>query len=100
MKRSLIERALGGRALAEYEGLCGELADAILHIADGEVLYIETPGDNLRPVYSPRIEWKYHQVAVVGGLVHDPWAPFEPLPVTEYLLRAFPDQPCTYEIFR
>ena len=79
-------------ALSDFDGLCGELVDGIVGWL-GEslvvIMYID-PGDNLIP--RPGDMWRYHMVAIVDDLVHDPWYPDLVLPPQEYVERAFPGQ--------
>lgn len=80
--------------LEDYDGNCGELADAMMHWLGEDkvrILYIE-----------PRLEggalilgdhcWSYHMVPVIDGRAHDAWQPELVVDVDEYVLHAFPGQ--------
>lgn len=73
--------------LAEWDGLCMELVDELLHShPTGDILYVDLEGDALHC-------WKYHEAIVVDGIVHDPWFPDVRLPPSEYVERVFGDVP-------
>lgn len=85
--------------IEDYDGLCGELVDAMMHWI-GE--------DKVRILYiKPRLEsgvlllgnhcWGYHMVPVIDDLVHDAWQPELVVDVDEYVLRAFPGQIFKYD---
>lgn len=63
--------------LADYDGFCGELANAIIRDED-HTLWVE--GD---------IPWKYHMVCLRDGLVHDGWCEGDALPPREWLVKMF-----------
>lgn len=91
-----------GESLLDYEGLCGELVDAIIHWFGQKrvhILYIKPKGE-LDSIDNgiDRWGWSYHMVAVIDGIVHDPWFPSLILPPQEYVLSAFPGQDLHYEI--
>ncbi len=77
----------GAETVADYEGICGELADAVLHLVsasgdeDGQILYIDL---------EDHPEWRYHMVPIVDGLVHCAWFSDLMLPPKEYVKEAFP----------
>ena len=97
--KGLIERAMGPDSVAAYEGMCGEIADQILHVAgDGDILYVESRTGILTPSYDVALSWRYHQVAVVRGRVYDPWSPWRPCTIGTYLRRVFPGQPVSIAI--
>lgn len=103
-KNSLICAALDGECLGYFEGMCGEIADAILHAADGRrqaILYVSPVDEHeaLRTRYETDTNWSYHQVAVIDGLVVDPWNDAEPMEPGEYLLHVFPEQDVVGELF-
>ncbi len=76
----------GAETVADYEGICGELADAVLHLVsasgdeDGQILYIDL---------EDHPEWRYHMVPVVDGIVHCAWFSDLMLPPSEYVEKAF-----------
>lgn len=76
--------------LDQFDGLCGELADEVLHeYPDAQLLYIE----GRRSLYIESVAgyvWGYHMVPVIDGVVHDAWHPEAVLPVDEYIKRVFP----------
>src|SRR2546421_8588730 len=61
----------------DYDGVCGELANAICEDGD-HTLWVE--GD---------IGWKFHMVLLRDGLVHDAWCEGDALPPREWLIRMF-----------
>lgn len=63
--------------LADYNGVCGEIANAIMRNED-HALWVE--GD---------IPWKYHMVALVDGLVHDAWCEGDALSPRDWLIKMF-----------
>jgi hypothetical protein len=63
--------------VADWDGVCGELANAIF--SDGDhIIYVE--GD---------IRWTYHMALFRDGLVHDAWCEGDALPLREWLLKMF-----------
>jgi len=76
--------------LDHFDGLCGELADEVLHqYPDAQLLHIE----DRRSFYIESIAgyvWSYHMVPVIDGVVHDAWHPESILPVEEYIKKVFP----------
>lgn len=79
-----------GEDLDEYHGVCGELADAIMHqYPDAQILYIK-PRDDLEGLVIGDNICKYHMVAVIDGIVHDAWFPELLLPPEQYVKQAFP----------
>lgn len=54
-----------GQTVADFEGVCGELADVVIGPGD-DVLYVEGFG-------AWAWGWRFHQVPLIGGLVHDAW---------------------------
>lgn len=68
-----------GETTADWDGLCGELADRVIGPRD-QILYVE--GD---------IPWRYHMVPLIAGLVHDAWCPGEALPPRAWLRQMFGD---------
>lgn len=67
-----------GETLADYDGLCGELADQVATRKRDRIVYIE--GD---------IGWKYHMVMMRNGIVHDAWCEAGPLPLRDWLVNMF-----------
>lgn len=63
--------------VADYDGICGELANAIMRHEDHS-LYVE--GD---------IPWRYHMVCLRDGLVSDAWCEGDALPPREWLVKMF-----------
>ncbi len=77
-----------GETTDDYEDLCGELVDGIMHwIGEDAVRILYITGEELK---CRDMEWSYHMVAVIDGLVHDAWFPNLILPPEEYLKKAFP----------
>lgn len=67
-----------GETVADWDGICGELANAVMTEKDN-VLWVE--GD---------IQWRFHMVPLIDGLVHDAWCEREEaLPVSEWLRVMF-----------
>lgn len=85
--------------LDHYYGLCGELCDEVLHEhPEAKILYIQPhPVAGLFPGVlevwreGSLVEWSYHMVPVVDGLVHDAWFPEDMLPPDEYVKKIFGD---------
>lgn len=85
--------------LEDYEGMCGELVDAMMHWLGEDkvrILYIKPRLDSMALLLGDHC-WSFHMVPVIGGRVHDAWQPDLVLDVDEYVLRAFPGQPFTYD---
>ena len=85
--------------LDDYDGLCGELVDAIMHWLGEDkvrILYIKPRHCSIDLALGDR-RWSYHMIPVIGGLVHDAWQPHLVMSVDEYVLHAFPGQIFTYE---
>jgi len=83
-----------GLELADFDGICGELADDLLHEHEAlpcALLWIDFPSGS-------REGWSYHMVAIIDGRVHDAWRPgfeFEP---ERYVAEAFPGEELEWEI--
>lgn len=88
---TLIERALNGEKLEDYEGYCGEVADMISHLAGGDIIHLQ-PADGLEfsPAYDRRRVWIFHIVARVNNRIYDAWYPGAPCTLNTYLRRVFP----------
>lgn len=91
-----------GGSLDEYDALCGELADALIHwYGEGrvDILYISPRFDEdvIETEHEP-FGWAYHMVAVIDGLVHDAWYPDLILLPDEYVQSAFPGQQLKYSV--
>ena len=75
-----------------YDGLCGELADEIVHWLGTErveLLYIaprKESGFFLNPLGGL---WHYHMVPVIDGLVHDAWHPLEVMAPKPFVRNIF-----------
>lgn len=79
-----------GEGLGDYDGMCGELADAVLHrYPDAKILYVK-PENMSEDLICGEEPWSYHMVAVVDGIVHDAWFPELMLPPKQYVKQAFP----------
>lgn len=81
-----------GKSLEDFEGLCGELADEVLHrFPDAKLLVIE-PEDwvNGLAVERDGFGWDYHIVPIINDAVHDAWFPELVLSPKEYIQQAFP----------
>lgn len=65
-----------GERLDEYEGMCGELVDALLHWLGEEpdiaIVWFEPPFGH---ALIPDSDWRYHSVLEYGGLIHCAWFP-------------------------
>lgn len=84
INESLLALEVADETLEDYEGMCGELCDVVMHRVPGaEILYVHL---DVHP------EWTYHMVPVVNGLVHCAWFPALILPPREYITTAFPGQ--------
>ncbi len=71
-----------GRALREYDGMCLELVDSLLHKhPTGQVLYVGPLDDH--PT------WRRHAALVLDGVVYDAWFPKARLPPAEYVAEVF-----------
>lgn len=82
------------RLARECDGFCGEAANELLTLADrGDIIYIESEG-GLLPSYALIAwgPWKYHMVALIDGLVYDPWSPILPCDPVTYVHRFFERQ--------
>jgi len=78
-----------GESVEDFDGLCGELVDLLIHKHGEEkvdILYVD--GD----LKCGDLSWFYHMAAVIDGVVHDAWFPKLVLPPDEYLKTAFPNQ--------
>ena len=74
-------------SLDDYEGICGDLVDGMMRwIGEDRIRILYIKGD----LECQGLEWSYHMVAVIDGLVHDAWFPSLPLPPEEYIKSAFP----------
>lgn len=86
-----------GETIEDFDGLCGELVDLLIHEYGEEavdILYID--GD----IKCENWTWSYHMVAVIDGIVHDAWFPKLMLPPDEYVIAAFPGQKLTTKVYR
>ena len=71
MSLSIADFPLSRNELLEWDGLCMELVNELLHShPNGEILWIDNP--------IPR--WKYHVALVLEGIVYDAWYPNVRLP--------------------
>ena len=80
--------------LEDYEGICGELTDGIIHwLGESRVsiLHLEERFGGLL-LRSDGGAWIFHMVPIIDGNVHDAWHPHLVLPPTEYIEQAFPGQ--------
>jgi len=70
-----------GETVADWDGNCGGLADLIA-------------GDNAEMIWveGPAIEWRYHMVPLIDGLIHDAWCEGDALPIGEWLAKMFGDE--------
>ena len=68
-----------GETIEDWDGVCGELADAIIGPND-DIIYVEG-----------EIPWRYHMVPLIGGLIHDAWCEGDALPLTDWLAKMFGD---------
>lgn len=66
-----------GETLEDYDGVCGELAGAMMQPGD-RLLYVE--GD---------IGWRYHMALLRDGLVHDGWCEAGALTLRKWLVKMF-----------
>jgi len=85
--------------LDDYDGLCGELVDSMMHWLGEdrvEILYIK-PRTELKPLELGDFRWVYHMVPVIDGLVHDAWAPHNIFEPDIYILTTFPEQILTWD---
>ncbi len=101
----LVIKALKGRPLRDFSGMCGEIADQILHATESKDTAILHVGAKcllspLVPAYDKRrMGWTYHQVAVIDGLVIHPWNKWPPSPPDKYVKQVFPRQGYLAELF-
>jgi hypothetical protein len=66
---------------ADYEGICGELANAVQQsILNSHLIYVGGVG-----VFHTTA-WTYHMAVMVNGIVHDAWRN-NPLPLKRWLLK-------------
>jgi hypothetical protein len=75
---------------------CVELAGEVADAHGGKIAWLERSkamGESpwLAPDWCGIAIWKYHAVAVVDGVVHDPWGP-GPMPLKRWVSKAFPSQ--------
>lgn len=68
-----------GETVEDWDGICGELANAIIG-PDDDLIYVEG-----------NIAWRYHIVAFIGGLIHYAWCEGPALPPHEWLAKMFDD---------
>lgn len=74
---------LSREVLEEWEGLCLELVDELLHShPEGRVLYIELAGH-------PR--WTWHAALLLDGVVYDAWKPFARLGPEDHVKTFYPE---------
>jgi hypothetical protein len=66
-----------GETVEDWDGVCGELADAIIG-PDDDIIYVEG-----------EIGWRFHMVPLVGGLIHDAWCEGDALPLRDWLAKMF-----------
>ncbi len=88
-------------SIDDYEGMCGELADGIIHwLGENRVsiLHLEERSGGLL-LRLNGADWVFHMVPIIDGIVHDAWHPHLILPVAEYVERAFPGQAVRAEHF-
>lgn len=64
-----------GETVEDWDGVCGELADAVI-----------SPNDHIVHV-EPACLWRFHMVPLIGGLVHDAWCAGPAIPINEWLIR-------------
>lgn len=69
-----------GETVADWEGICGELADDVLRSATGERFMLYVEGE---------IGWRHHMAPLVGGFVHDAWCDGPALPIARWLSKMF-----------
>lgn len=73
---------LTGYDLDDYDGMCLELVDDLLHAhPSGSILYVEPAGG----------PWRYHAALVLDGLVYDAWHPDVRVAPAEYVRKVFGD---------
>jgi hypothetical protein len=68
-----------GETVGDWDGVCGELANELVGPEDS---IIWVGGD---------IQWRYHMVPLIGGLIHDAWCEGDALPLAEWLAKMFGD---------
>lgn len=78
----------------DWDGVCGELADAIITPHD-HILHVESP-DNA--VLCKQRWWAYHMVPLIDGLVHDAWCEGPARTIADWLVRMFPDTAVTLSV--
>ncbi len=84
MNNVALQIALEDEDLDAWDGLCGELADAVLHqYPEAKILYVQ--------LEDCPMNWGWHMVPVIDGLVHDAWHPDQILPPAEYVQAVFAD---------
>lgn len=68
-----------GETVADWDGLCGELADRVISEKD-DIIYVD--GD---------IAWRFHMAPLIDGLVHDAWCPGPARTIRSWLAKMFGD---------
>ena len=81
-----------GESTDEYDGMCGELVDAIIHWLGEDRVSIMHVDAHDNDLVGPCELWRYHMVPVIDGIVHDAWVTELILPPVEYAKLAFPTQ--------
>ncbi len=69
--------AARNETVADWEGVCGELANEIIG-PDDDIIHVEG-----------EIAWRYHMAALIGGLIHDAWCEGGALPLADWLSKMF-----------
>lgn len=87
------------QTIEDYFGMCSALVDDLIHEYGEDrvkILYI-------KPVRSTVLRldhyaWRYHMVAVIDGLVHDPWSPDHVKEPESYIRLTFNSQDVSWSI--
>lgn len=89
-------------SLSDYESMCGELVDQLIHFYGEnrvQILYIRPQSsEDAIETHAEPLGWQFHMVAMIDGVVHDPWYPELVLPPEEYVRAAFAGQHLRWEI--
>lgn len=91
-----------GETLEEYDGICGELTDSIIHWLGKEsvnILYVERAAANSCLLARCGKQWWYHMVPIIDGFVHDAWHPQYVAAPKRYAAVIFPNQKVRMDIY-
>ncbi len=96
--KNLALKLLAEKNLCVGDVECVELAGELADTHGGRLCWIKrVDGPGLgHYAFDEQEIWDYHAVAIIDGLVHDPWGP-GPMPLYEWSGEAFPRQQLSFE---